>query len=137
MAFVNEYVSAEDAKKYDFARLFKRFDKSLLGHPTWTIDRENDAFLLWLRASREESRNYQMFAMWWKGKVFPVYLIPTSGGRLNEKSFTHWRLMELELPEELNLQRSEIVNALKAALIEFKEFGIRVPVVDHTVTFEF
>lgn len=137
MAFVNEYVSAEDAKKYDLAALFKRFDKPLLGSPTWTIDRENDAFLLWLRSSREESRNYEMFAMAWKGNIFPVYLIPTSGGRLSQKSFTHWQLMELELPELLHAAHSQIIDALKAALAEYKAGGIGVPVADHTVTFEF
>lgn len=137
MAFVNEYVSPEDAKKYDLACVFARFDKSLLGNPTWTIDRENDVFLLWLRSSREESRNYEMFAMSWKGNVFPVYLIPNSGGKLSQKSFTHWQLMELKLPELLLADNSQITDALKGALAEYKAGGISVPVADHMVTFEF
>lgn len=137
MAFVNEYASPKDAKTFDLAGIFKRFDKPLLGNPTWTIDRENDAFLLWLQSSREESKNYQMFVMGWKGEVIPTYLIPNCGGRFSQKSFTHWQLMELELPEKLLADHSEIIGALKDALAEYKAGGIGVPVIDHTVTFEF
>ncbi len=45
--------------------------------------------------------------------------------------------MDLDLPESLYLHHPEIVSTLKSALTEFKEFGIRVPIADHTVTFEF
>jgi hypothetical protein len=137
MAFVNEYASPEDVKKYDLEGIFQRFDKDILGKPSWTIDRERDAILIWLRNSREESRNYQMFAMWWKGAVFPVYLIPSGGGQYSKKSYTHWQLMELDISHELVAERAVIISALKDALTEYRAGGIGVPVVDHTVTFDF
>ncbi len=73
MALVNEYASANDREKYDLAEIYRQFDKNFLDTPSWTIDRENDAFLIWLRASREESTNYQMFAMYW-GDCFPCLI---------------------------------------------------------------
>jgi hypothetical protein len=137
MAFVNEYVSAEEAKKYDLDGINKRFGKDPEIRYQWTIDRTKDVFLMWMKRGREEFAGRQMFALWWKGEVLPVYTESEGSGRLDEKTTTIWHSAGIELPTELAWQREEIIQVLKEALTEYKVSGIGVPVADHTAVFEF
>lgn len=137
MTFVNEYVSTEDAKKYDLDSINRRFGKDPAIRYQWTINRISDVFLMWISAGREEFAGRQVFALGWKGLVFPVHMESEGHGRLAEKTTTIWRLAGVDLPPQLTSQREEIIQALKAALTEYKVSGIGVPVADHTAVFEF
>ena len=47
--FINEDMSKADQEKIGYKKLDNpRAKRSLLSNPSWTIDRENDAFLLYL-----------------------------------------------------------------------------------------
>jgi hypothetical protein len=137
MAFVNEYVSAEDVKKYDLDGINRKFGKDPEIRYQWTIDRANDFFLMWMSRGREEFAGRQTFVFWWKGEVLPVYMESEGSGRLNEKTTTIWRSAGIELPPQLAGQREEITQVLKEALTAYKVSGIGVPVADHTAMFEF
>ncbi len=137
MAFVNEYVSEEEAKKYDLDGINRQFGRDPDIRYSWTIDRERNVFLMWIKAGREEFASEETFVLWWDGLVVPVYTIKGGGGRLSEKSTTIWRLRGIDLPSELTDKRDELIAVLKEALTEYKVFGIGVPVADHTAIFEF
>lgn len=137
MAFVNEYVTEEDAKKYDLDGINRQFMKDPEIRYDWTIDRERNVFLLWIEAEREEFAGEETFILWWNGLIVPVYTFKTREGRASEKVITTWRLRGIDLPPELSEKYDEVIAVLKEALIEYKVFGIGVPVADHTAVFEF
>lgn len=138
MAFVNEYISAEDIVQYDIEGVLRRFSKHLIGRWSWTIDREREVVLMWIRRGREEESDHVEFALWWHMQLIEVELITVEeGGSYSAKSYIRWGLETIKLPSSLESQRSEILEVLKEALIEYKAFGMGVPVTDHTVSFDF
>jgi len=137
MAFVNEYVSPQDVKKYDLDGIKQRFGKDPDIRYQWTVDRERNVFLMWMEAGREERSHDETFSMHFKGTNFLVHLVGFSAGKIAEKVTTTWQLEKLGIPPELESRRSEIIDALKEALTEYKASGIGVPVADHTAFFEF
>jgi hypothetical protein len=136
MAFVNEYVSAEDVKKYDLDGINRRFGKDPQIRYGWTIDRERDVFLRWIGSGREEFAGRETFALFWKGEVLPVYTESKSKGLLNEKTSTVWHSAAIELPPNLAGQGEAVTQVLKEALTEYK-VGVGLDVADHTAVFEF
>jgi hypothetical protein len=136
MAFMNEYVSAEDAKKYDLDGINRQFGKEPQVRYSWTIDREQNVFLKWINSGKEEFVGRETYVLWWKSYILPIYMESESKGRLSEKTSTIWRLLGIELPTELLEQRDEIVHVLKEALTEYK-VGVGIDVADHTALFEF
>lgn len=66
MAFVNEYVSAEDVKKYGLEEINRQYRKSNV-QPDWTIDR--DIYLRWIHSGREEFADQHDFTLYWKGTL--------------------------------------------------------------------
>ena len=65
MAFVNEYVSAEDKTRIDFASIPRRPHDDVKLHSVnphrWTIDRERDVILIWTWSGREENSKSNYF----------------------------------------------------------------------------
>lgn len=138
MAFVNEYISVDDIVKYDIENILRRFSKRLIGRWSWTIDRERDVVLMWIRRGLEEESDHVEFVLWWRKQLIEVELITVEeGGSYSAKSYIRWGLGAIKLPSGLESQRSDILEVLKEALIEYMAFGIGVPVTDHTVSFDF
>lgn len=77
MAFVNEFVSAEDKAKYDWAKMPKPgpvLEVGLRPPSFWTIDREKSAFLIQTWQGREEDSDRYRFLFWWNGTSMAVHL---------------------------------------------------------------
>lgn len=61
MAFVNEYISEEDIKKYEIREIWDKFhpfsknDMNLLKKHSWTVDKERDVFLFLLNLEEKKS----------------------------------------------------------------------------------
>ena len=137
MAFINEYISEEDFKKYDIKGICEQFDISFY-RLAWTVDREKAIFLIFL-ADKSCADGYfgSKLLFYWKGSPIRVDLMKAgAGGSYKEKSFCRWALQKIELPEALEEQMA-IMAELKNALTAYKAGGIEVPVADHTVYFDF
>lgn len=137
MAFVSEYASEIDAKKYDLDGVSLYFGKDPSVRYSWTIDRGRDVFLMWISSGREEFANKHRFVFWWRGEMLTIYLEGKGEGRPSERSSKTWSLPGLDLPCHLESERHEIIAALKEALKEYKVSGVGVPVANHTTFFNF
>ena len=137
MAFVNEYASPEDAKKYDLDGISLQFGKDPALRYQWTIDRERNIFLIWMEAGREEFAARQTFLLWWQGNFVVVRLLSATTGGLDGQATSRWQLQQINLPPEVVTKRAEILDVLKEALVIYQVSGIGLPVTNHTAIFEF
>jgi hypothetical protein len=141
MAFINEFISEEDDKKYGISEINKKAHVANY-KCDWTIDRERDIYLRWMRYDREMSGRND-FTFYWKGNLLDIALKRHGDGVRGGKGWTTWAIWQflgknyLQLPENLESYRKEIIADLKAALVAYKDFGIRSSIFDHTANFEF
>lgn len=92
MAFVNEFVAAEDKAKYDWQTMPKPGPVQEVGMrpPSyWTIDRERNVFLIRTYRGREEDSDLCHFLFWWRGTPMPLHIRQEISG---PKS-TNWHLI--------------------------------------------
>lgn len=112
MAFVNERMTQEEIVQFEAKALPNPGNRlSILRPSIWTIDRENNAFLVWGLQEREEPHDYY-FLFSWKETPIPVKL----GETWDEGSPRTWELRYIKIPEDLDKNRAQIIESLKAAL---------------------
>lgn len=136
MAFVNEYVSEDDDKKYGLEELDKRYFK---GHfqPHWTRDYERNMYLRFMRDGGEDGMWQQTFTFYWKGTLFEVGLESEGGGKRGDVGWKSWLLRYLSLPKHLEVDREQIIADLKAALTAYGGAGIHTSYTECVTTFKF
>jgi hypothetical protein len=133
MAFVNEYVLAEDVKNYELDGLinkYRKLDSGTLPQPgfkySWTIDRDKNTFLILVHtieecgpSGRMEPTNRRIFLLVVDGHTVQVEveLLPASSIKFFESPFNIvWKLNSLT-PESLpNLSKENICQILRSAL---------------------
>lgn len=109
MTFVYEHISEEDKQQLDLPKL--GFHRYLLVPSNWVIDRELDAFLIWISPDREPPHEH-WYAFWWQGTVFSVAILQrqsiltTDGKRIIPVKFRAF------LPLEVLSNNPELKNAL-------------------------
>lgn len=136
MAFINEFVSREDVEKYDLSRINEEYFKADLQY-SWTVDRERNIYLRYMREGREEQGGLGVFAFFWGGRLLEVQLFREEHSELGGKGVTIWGLRLIKIPDELLGERPKILSDLKEALVVYKDFGIRSVFKQHTAKFEF
>ncbi len=145
MAFVNERISAEDAKKYGIDEINKDFIIGAGAAHHWTIDRDKNVYFRWIKGNREKSPEQQI-SFFWKGALFHIDFKVTGGGRKRDegwKGWTHWSWNGMRQPKNpndqaiLNAHRVEIRAALMEALMTYKDIGGLSKMIEHTTTFDF
>jgi hypothetical protein len=136
MAFVNEYVPEADIKKYGIEEVDQCYGKSNM-RPDWTIDRERYIYLRWMVTGEDEFRNQSDFTFYWKGELIFARLRVTNSKTLGTRAWVNWRLAIMNLPDELQEKKPEIVADLKDALTAYKDCGVYSNLIEHTATFEF
>lgn len=136
MAFVNEFVSEEDAKKYGLEEIDQRYRRSSF-RPVWTVDRERDIYLREVESGREEFANQYGYTFFWKGGLMFVRLTRRGGGARGGDGWSEWTLLGIAMPDELQANRAEIIADLKSALTAYKDFGVYSTSTTYTVTFTF
>ena len=145
MPFVNEYVSYEDAEKYDLDNLWNKYNYSMLKMPealtsyevhqhVWCVDKDRDYWLfnggdLMSEESRSgypEPSNKEVFILHVNGQN--IEFILTSHGLEDNDLYPIHFSYELVLmsPSSLpNMSRESLLNILKDAINIFKYNGIR------------
>ena len=114
MAFVNEFVSPEDFKKYGFKEINEQF-RMIDEETDWTVDKEKNVYIRdipW----RAPSPGYNRFHMYWKGNLFFVYI---AYGDNHLRS-----LVNMDLPKSLEKFKPEIIADLKEALQVYQGAGV-------------
>lgn len=136
MAFVNEFASEEDVEKYGLKQLC---DKYLIYRSkyNWTIDKERDMYLMWIRSGREDYANEYDFLFYWNQTPIDVRLSVNGESIRDGKGWTHWSLLRLFIPENLEALRTAIIEDLKQALTAFRDWGAKSITAEHTATFDF
>lgn len=146
MAFVNEYVSEEDIKKYDLVDIWLQahpLDRKDGGPPptyrfNWTIDRDRDIYLICVGGGGYD-QFYTEWVLYWKGRPVTVRLkMPGEGS----KSFSEqpyrivWAMDHLFLKCSDD-ERQAFLQVLKEALTVYGSRGILHQVPNTTVSFKF
>jgi hypothetical protein len=136
MAFVNEFVSEEEAQKYGLEEIDRRYRHSSF-RPQWTVDRERDIYLREVESGREETTNRHGFTLYWNGVLIFVRLTRRGQGVPSAEGWTEWTLIGNPIPDDLQKEREKIIADLKAALTAYKDFGVYSVTTHHTATFTF
>ena len=77
MGFVNEYVPEEDIKNYNLDETWLKYHPAYQSVPSylrhcWTIDREDNIYLMLMDIGREEISNRHTFVVYLKGEMAPA-----------------------------------------------------------------
>jgi hypothetical protein len=148
MAFINEFVPAEDIEKYDLNGIWDKYHPASKGKyylgfpPAWTIDRDRNVFLLSipeLARDREEASVHQ-YLLWWHGAhvTFEITSLPGSSAMLSDSPFKKiWKLVSLYLPEGFDVPREEVIGVLKEALTAYGYRGIHRQIPNTIIEFKF
>ncbi|WP_443190348.1 hypothetical protein [Pseudomonas indica] len=136
MGFVNEFMSAEDIKKYGIEEINRRFLKSNYA-PTWTVDRQRNIYLRQVASGREEFAGQKDYTFYWRGEMVVVRLDKSGGGVRGGEGWCHYKMLRLDLPEVLKDQCQEVLDDLKEALIAYQDAGVDSVTTKHTATFDF
>lgn len=145
IAFVNERISAEDAKKYGIAEINKDFIFGPDAVRLWTIDRDKNVYLRRMKNDREEPTEHEV-SFFWKGALFHIDFKVTGGVEKTAEGWkgrTHWSWNGMRRPKNpddqtiLDEHRQEILTDLKEALAAYKDIGVFSKMVEHSATFDF
>ena len=125
MTFVNEYISAEEIKKYDLENINKRFIVGATKARDWTINRERNIYLRNVANGREEFSHQSKWTFYWHGELIILELdnISTSGVAGGERC-GHKKLRSITIPHHLKTNYVEIIVDLKEALTVYKDGGV-------------
>lgn len=148
MAFINEYVSDEDVKKYELEKMwddFHPFYKHSYKEPgfrfAWTVDRTRNAYFMPVHIGREEYSNQITCVLWIDGIQLVVVLNKGDESTENVKDGLGkvvWYLSEIRKPvSNTTLDHSEIIELLKEALLEYGYDGIWKALPNYAVNFAF
>ena len=144
MAFVNEYISEDDIKKYGIREIWAKFRSNTNGKSNrtqydWTIDKERDIFFISAKSGREDKSNEIIAILWWRGIYLSVTLAKI-GGELdfrNRIGSVLWEFRGIWKPEGFNVLDEEIIPILKEALVAYQLDGVEHPMVEYKVNFNF
>ncbi len=118
MPFVNEVISEEEKNSFDFSII----DPSYQRRPKpsiWTIDRERNAVLVWVKPDREPPYPI-IYAFMWKGLRFEPWVCYTSEKAASGKLIQTCRIEHAFLPKGVpafSKDVDEMLVALEEALL--------------------
>lgn len=136
MAFVNEYIPAEDVKKYHLDEIDRKYGIGLGGGGGWTVDRERGYYLRHMERCREEQLGEHVYDLYWQGHLIRVRVKQESGDLDGGRTLRRYRLLRLDMARELEADREAIVAVLKEALTAYGSFGV-LSRAEITLAFEF
>jgi len=118
MPFVNELISEEEKNNFDFSVI----DVSYQIRPQlyeWTIDRERDSFLIWVKQDREPP-HHDTYVFVWKGLRFEPLIRYTSEKTASGKFIQTCRIENVYLPKNYPIPSKDndvMLAALEEALL--------------------
>lgn len=141
MAFVNEYISDEDIKKYGIEELWLRYNPVYKGQKRpsgfrfqWTVDREQNIYFMMVGGGGYERVNERICLLSYKGKAYEVWIARPGEGSKNLSDEPFYIVWELSGGASYG---TEVLDALKEALTVFGYDGARRQVPNTIVKFKF
>ncbi len=134
MTFVLEKVPAADMDKYGLREINERAGKGSLGND-WVIDRERGFYVRFLTRDRE-SPHLCDFHLYWKGVCIWLRLEKHGVGELNGPGTTTWSFWGWLAPPDLKPEFPAMIQALKDALVLYKDNGTYSCIAEHTAVFK-
>ena len=136
MAFVNEYASEEDIKKYNLVEIwlgqhpeYKREGKPPSRYRfNWTIDREREIWLMCVARGGYDRGNLSIWDLFWKGELLSFWLVkPGEGSKsFNEQPYRIvWGFSPFSLHPADHPDWPEILQVFKEALTVYGYEGVR------------
>lgn len=125
MAFINEYISEEDRKKYNIDEIDKGYVVGATLARDWTVDKERDIYLRNVANGREDYSNLSDWTFYWSGELikFRMEIIQTGRGEKGHK-WAHKKITKIEIPESLQAERERIIQGIREALDVYKSGGV-------------
>ncbi len=140
MTFINEYIPEDDLIKYNFKKLNKQRsakDRNIISEKysspgasdEWTIDRDAN---IWLRIQYVQSDHtmggftgVKGWDYYWKGTL--MYVVLETLDAHSDDNNHHWakqKILDFQIPPELEKHRSQIVEDLELSLTAYKGGGV-------------
>jgi hypothetical protein len=125
MAFVNEYIPAEDFDKYGLAEIDSKFLATGVKSRTWTIDRDREIYLRHVAAGRDELSGVSTWNLYWKGNLlwFKQQGLAHRGSP-GTPCWAHIKVSKFDIPEPLRIHRDEIYQDLRDAFMAYRDGGV-------------
>ena len=125
MAFVNEYIPAEDYDNYGLNNI-DRINKGYARKSrSWTIDRERDVYLRHIATPAKAG--YSIWCFYWKGTLLYFHQTsPYGSSTLGEdgRRYARSAIEILEFPSILETNRQEIYNDMRDAFLTYGGGGV-------------
>jgi len=132
MAFVNEFASNENIKKYKLDELHRkwggRFSPS--DRFEWIFDAEREYFYIVVASGREEESNQKTGFLFMNGVLWEtrVRVEPTGSKSFDERPYRKvWGLIYLKGSPEATPEHQTATDALKEALVAYRVSGVVTP----------
>jgi len=125
MAFVNEYISQEDREKYGLDEIDKKFIVGGAKARDWTVDKDRNMYLRNVANGREEFFYITTWTFYWHGEliVFEKKGISTTGP-IDGDRYHHGKILRIDIPQDMQSSKEQIIEDLKEALTAYKDGGI-------------
>ncbi|MBS0355280.1 MAG: hypothetical protein JSR83_15435 [Proteobacteria bacterium] len=137
MAFVNEYLSEDDCKKYEIHLIDERFVVGGTSSNSWTIDRDRNIYLRTVARGREEFSHLSTWTLYWHEDLIVLELENLStSGPTGGVCHGHKRVRSIEIPPHLEDKRADILSDLKDALTAYKDGGVYARATEYTLTLD-
>ena len=146
MSFVNEYASDEDVDRYELNKIWDKYyiyDKGNYfrgERPDFTIDRERNIFLMVVGGDMVGDYYRYKFLLYLGDVEIISYLYKTDEGSSDLEDNPYvivWGLKKIDIPENLDLDDSEVKNILKEAVAVYGYAGAKRQLSELVVKFDF
>ena len=125
MAFLNEYIPAEDVDKYGLAEKDDRFLATGVKSRTWTVDRNRDIYLRRVATGRDELSGVTTWSLYWKGDLLWFQRQGVAyRGKPGGPCWSHTRVTKFVIPSHLESNREEIYQDLRDAFMTYRDGGV-------------
>ncbi len=84
--FINEIYSQEDCDKYNIREIQSKYIAGACGSEQWTVDKENEIFLMQLTSGREEFQRDSQWCFLFEKKVYVLDIHTDRSDKLDDGS---------------------------------------------------
>jgi hypothetical protein len=137
LAFINEFISESDVKKYNLEQIDQRYLVGGTRSRNWTIDNLRWIYLRKVAIGREEYFGESTWTLLFETRLIELGLKVVSTERDPDGSRSSiLRVEYLSLPDDLLHRRAEVLQALHEALTVYRDGGVFATPTEHKLTLD-
>lgn len=92
--------------------------------PQWTVNKESNTFLRYMRCGRDEFSNQLDFVFYFKDRVIDCRFEVEAGGVRNGPGWSAYKKIFIKIPDDLKSEQDIIIEEIKRALTAYKGGGV-------------